>query len=427
VSWTASADVFVKEYIVEYKLNADSTWIFETTTRRTTADIFDLAPGDYDVRVKAVNTAGVSSSYTTITNQTVLGLTDDPADITGLSVVALNDQAHISWDLSPDLDVRHGGKIRFRHQSVTSDASWTSATDIGSAVAGHNTDKVLPLLAGTYMAKAVDSTGNESLNASSMIVTTVPNITKQNLITTIAEHPSFSGTKTGMDVVDGKLQFESADLIDARLTNIDTWTFFDSNSGLDTVGTYEFDGVDLGRVLTSRVTHNITFTTLLVGDYIDSRTTTMDAWGDFDNPPADLNLDLYVSTTNDAVAGSPTWSAWTKFRTGDFNCRGYKFKLDANSTDPDHQFELSALSIQIDMPDRVQGVKDITSGASTKSITYPDAFYDTNPSVGITANDMASGDYFTLANKSATGFDVTFYNSSDVAISKSFNWQAKGY
>ena len=428
VSWTASADVFVKEYIVEYKLNADSTWIFETTTRRTTADILDLAPGDYDVRVKAVNTVGVSSSYTTITSQTIQGLTANPADITGLSVVALNDQAHISWDLASDLDVKHGGKIRFRHSNVTDGtATWASSTDIGSAVAGHNTDTVLPLLAGTYMARAVDSTGNESLTEASHVITTVPNITKMNRILTVTENPSFTGTKTGLDTVDNILKFESTDLIDDRTANIDTWTFFDSNTGVDTTGVYEFDGADLGSILTSRVTHAISFTTFEVGDYIDSRTSLIDTWTDFDNPPADLNLDLYVSTTNDAVAGSPTWSAWSKFKTGDFTCRGYKFKLTASSADSDHQFNLSELSVDIDMPDRVQGAKDITSGAGVKSIVYSDSFYDSNPSVGITANDMASGDYFTIANKSATGFDVTFYNSSDTAVSKSFNWQARGY
>ena len=49
------------------------------------------------------------------------------------------------------------------------------------------------------------------------------------------------------------------------------------------------------------------------------------------------------------------------------------------------------------------------------------------PAVGITAQNMQSGDYFTLANVSATGFDVTFYNSSDTAIDRNFNYSAVGY
>ena len=428
VSWTASADIYVIEYVVEYKKSADSTWIHASTTRKTDADIFDLAPTDYDIRVKAINTLGVSSSYTTITNQTIQGLTANPADVTGLSVVAISGNAHITWDLHADLDVRHGGKIRFRHSNLTNgSANWASSTDIGAAVAGHNTDTTLPLAAGTYMARAVDSTDNESLSESSFVITTVPDIVAMNAVSTINEHPVFSGTKTGLDAADGVLKFESSILFDSRSGNVDTWTHWDSESGLDTSGVYEFDGVDLGSVMTSRVSHSMTFTTFQVGDYIDTRTANIDTWTDFDDPPADLNLDLYVATTNDDPSGSPTWGAWAKFKTADYTCRAYKFKLIADSTDADHQFNLSGLTITVDMPDRVQGEKDITSGAGVKSITYPSTFYDSNPSVGITANDMGTGDYFTVTNKTATGFDVTFYNSSATAVSRVFNYQARGY
>ncbi len=429
LSWTASADKFAMEYQVEYKLSADSTWIQAGSALggAVTHPINDIASGTYDFRVKQTNTIGVSSSYVTITNQVISGLTANPADITGLSVVALNNQAHISWDLATDLDVRHGGKVRFRHSSVSDGtATWESSTDIGAAVAGHNTDTALPLISGTYMARAVDSTGNESLGTASFAITTVPNITQMNLIHTVTCNPTFTGTLTGLDVADGKLKFESAENFDSRNTNIDSWTFFDSFSGVDVAGTYEFDGFDLGGVLTSRVTHNLTFTTFLIGDYLDSRSGNVDDYDDWDNQPADLNLDLYVATTNDQVSASPSWSNWTKFKTGDFTCRGYKFKLVVSSVDDDHQFNLSALSVTIDMPDRVQGVRNITSGTSTKSVTYPSAFYSI-PSLGITANNMATGDYFVIANEAVTGFDITFKNSGGSNVSRVFNYQSKGY
>jgi len=427
VSWTASVDSFVREYQVEYKLSSGSTYTqFKVDGTATTVDINDLATGTYDFRVKAINSMGVSSSYATLTSQAISGLTANPADVTGLSVIALNNQAHISWDLATDLDVRHGGKIRFRHSSVTSGANWANSTDIGAAVAGHNTETVLPLVSGTYMARAVDSTGNESLTETSFAITTIPDITPMNLVHTVTCHPTFTGTLTGLDVVDGVLKFESAVNIDSRDTNIDTWTFFDSFSGLDVAGVYEFDGFDLGGVLTSRVTHALTFTTFEVGDYLDSRSGNVDDYTDWDNPPADLNVDLYVATTNDQVSGSPTWGEWAKFKTGDFTCRGYKFKLTAASTDADHQFNVTALSIAIDMPDRMHGVRNITSGAGTKSVTYPSNFYAI-PSLGITAQSMGTGDYFEITNEATTGFDVTFKNSGGSAISKIFNYQSKGY
>ena len=430
LSWTASVDSFVQSYRAEYKLSSNSNYIqLEAVDSVTTSQsINDIAAGTYDFRVKAVNVLGASSPYLTITSQAILGLTANPADVTGLSVVALNNLANISWDLHPDLDVRHGGKIRFRHSNITDgSAQWTSSTDIGAAVAGHNTDTTLPLLAGTYLARAVDSTGNDSLTDTSFVITTVPNIVKLNSVSTLNVGPDFSGTLIGLDVVDGVLKFESVSDFDARTDLLDTWTFFDSyNTGVDQAGSFVFDGMDLGKVFTTRVTQNVTFTTFEIGDFIDSRSGNIDSYLDFDNPPADLNIDLFVATTLDEVSGTPTWTDFSKFKTGDFTARGFKFKLVASSTDSDHQFNVSALSISVDMPDRVQGVTDVVSGAGAKSVVFGDSFFAI-PSVGITANDMGSGDYFTVANKTITGFDVTFFNSSAVAVSRTFNYQARGY
>ena len=49
------------------------------------------------------------------------------------------------------------------------------------------------------------------------------------------------------------------------------------------------------------------------------------------------------------------------------------------------------------------------------------------PSVGITASNMASGDYFVLSNISSTGFTVHFKNSSNASIDRNFNYQAVGF
>ena len=78
------------------------------------------------------------------------------------------------------------------------------------------------------------------------------------------------------------------------------------------------------------------------------------------------------------------------------------------------------------MPDRTESERNITSGAGTKSVTYPDAFYAL-PTIALTGNDLASGDFFALSNEAVTGFDVVFKNSGGSDVSKIFNYQAKGY
>ena len=79
----------------------------------------------------------------------------------------------------------------------------------------------------------------------------------------------------------------------------------------------------------------------------------------------------------------------------------------------------------------------VSSGTGAKAITFANRFFTGTasllgtdsrlPSVGITAQNMQSGDYFTVSSVSATGFTVNFYNSSDTGVSRDFNWSVVGY
>jgi hypothetical protein len=88
---------------------------------------------------------------------------------------------------------------------------------------------------------------------------------------------------------------------------------------------------------------------------------------------------------------------------------------------------ISALSVTVDMPDRIFSGNDIVSGIGTKSITFTIPYYSSNYAVGITGQSMATGDYFLLTSKTINGFDVAFKNSSDTGISKTFDYISKGY
>ena len=79
------------------------------------------------------------------------------------------------------------------------------------------------------------------------------------------------------------------------------------------------------------------------------------------------------------------------------------------------------------MQDRIFSGNDIVSGTSTKSITFTNPFKTTNYAVGVTAQGMATGDYFTVSNKAITGVDVAFFNSSNTGVSKTFDFIAQGF
>ena len=88
---------------------------------------------------------------------------------------------------------------------------------------------------------------------------------------------------------------------------------------------------------------------------------------------------------------------------------------------------VSALSVTIDMEDRIQSANDVVSGIGTKTVAFTNAFKTVNYAVGVTGQGMATGDYFLVENKTINGFDVTFKNSSNTVISRTFDFIAKGF
>jgi hypothetical protein len=79
------------------------------------------------------------------------------------------------------------------------------------------------------------------------------------------------------------------------------------------------------------------------------------------------------------------------------------------------------------MPDRIFSGNDIVSGTGTFNVVFTNPFFSANYAVGITAQGMATGDFFLLTNKTINGFDVAFKNSSNTGISKTFDFLAKGH
>ena len=88
---------------------------------------------------------------------------------------------------------------------------------------------------------------------------------------------------------------------------------------------------------------------------------------------------------------------------------------------------ISALSVAIDMEDRIISGDDITSGVTTYSVSFSKPFKSTTYAIGITAQNMNTGDYYTITNKTSSGFDILFKDSTNSNISRDFDYIAKGY
>jgi hypothetical protein len=422
----ASLDNFVDYYQVEYKLSTDTDYLISGQVTGLFHRILNVKDGFiYNVRVRAFNTLGVSSTYTSAT-RTIVGGIAPPSDVTDFSCNIIGGDAHLSWQQITDLDLAY---YQIRYSTQTSGASWANSVSLVEKVARPATSVTVPARVGSYLIKAVDKNGNFSSNET-IIETNVLAIGNYNAVATQTESPTFTGTKTNVIVSDGTLRLDSSELFDSAIGNFDSGiSFFDSGVtayDLYSEGTYLFSTpIDIGAVYTSRVTASITQTSDNLDDLFDARTGDFDdAQSNFDgDTPANCNAHIEIALSNDNIS----YTTFRNFVVGDYTARYYKFRVTLRSFDLASTPVISALSVSIDMPDRIFSGNDIVSGTGTYNVVFTLPFYSNSYAVGITAQGLNTGDFFTISNKTVNGFDVAFKNSGNSGVTKTFDYLAKGY
>ena len=424
----ASPDNFIDFYQVEYKLSTDSDFIIYAQGSGLNHRVLNVIDQQtYDVRVKAVNSAGVSSTYVSAQRQ-IVGAIAPPSDVTDFSCNVSGQEAHLSWEAVSDLDLAYYN-LRFSEETDGT-ADWQNSVALVEKISRPATSISVPVRQGTYLIKAVDKLGNFSSNATA-IISNVTSAINFNNITTQAEHPTFGGTFTDTILIDGAIELDSTELFDGASGNFDDDAdrFFDqgaSNFDFVSSGNYEFANViDIGAKHTVRITASMTQTSDNPDDLFDGRTGDFDdASSNFDgDTPANCNAHLEIATSDDNV----TYTDFRGFVIGEYEARYLKFRVVLISRDNASTPVVSAVSVTVDMQDRIFSGNDIVSGTGTKSITFTKPFKTANFAIGVTAQGMATGDYFTVSNKAITGFDVAFFNSSNTGVSKTFDFIAKGF
>jgi hypothetical protein len=424
----ASPDSFIDFYQVEYKLSTDSDFIIYAQGSGLNHRVLNVIDQQtYDVRVKAVNSLGVSSSYVSAQRK-IVGAIEPPSDVTDFSCNILGQEAHLGWEQISDLDLAFYN-LRFS-EATDGTADWQNSVALVEKVSRPATSISVPARAGTYLIKAVDKLGNFSSNATA-VISNVTSVTNFNNITTQSEHPTFAGTNTNTVISDNAIELDSSELFDAASGDFDdeTTRFFDSgvaNADFVSSGNYEFANViDIGAKHTARITASLTQTSDNPDDLFDNRS------GNFDSAPsnfdgdvaANCNAHIEIATSDD----NTTYTAFRTFVIGEYTARYFKFRVVLISRDNASTPVVSAVTVTIDMQDRIFSGNDIVSGAGTKTVTFTNPFKTVNYAVGITGENMATGDFFVVENKTINGFDVTFKNSSNSAVSRTFDFIAKGF
>lgn len=329
VSWAASDDAFVQSYQVEYRPQGSPQYIVAGQTDALQFEIFDVPIGTHSFRVKARSRWG-ESEYV-FRSQEIYGLLAAPTEPQNLTISSIGGLAILRWTQHPDLDVRIGGEIMFRHSNLLTGASWSESVSIGEAVPGSDTVAILPLKEGTYLAKAVDSSGVRSA-AAAMVTTRGGTVLAFANITSISEHSTFSGTHDNTTVVSNTLRLDEVGGV------------------VEESGTYTFaGGIDLGMVTRVRLSTEITAIVIDNTDLIDSRTGNIDDWEDWDgSASAAADAVVYVRETDDDPSGSPTWSDWQRLDVAEYRARAFQFQCRLSTIDPAYNIHVSVLTVNAD-------------------------------------------------------------------------------
>jgi len=425
----STSNIQVTDFEVEAKQSTEDTFVSMGKNSTTRFELLNVVDGAiYNVRARALSRFAVSP-YTTV-NHTVVGKTAKPANVTNLSINIVNTDAHLSWTPVADLDLSH---YRIRHsRDTTTSATYSSAVDLITKVSRPANTAVVPAMTGTYFIKAIDKLGNESVDSNNSVAL-IENIKNINLVATSTQDPSFLGSKNGTAISDNALVLGTTVLFDSGAGQFDgTAGTFDGGGGtVASTGTYDFNNyIDVGGVYTNRVTANIIVQREDYGQQFDDATGQFDdKEGDFDGEPNEFgttNVELQISTTSSNPATATDWTDFRKFFVGDFKARGLRFKTILTTLDSGASPKVTGLSVTVDMPDRMTADTNIVSGTSSKVVPFTPNFKQLQ-GVGISASNLASGDYYVITNKSVSGFTITFYNSSNSVINRTFDYVAKGF
>ena len=426
----------VDTFRVEYRLD-NNNWS-QVETSSPSVRLTGLKAGTLYVQIRSMNGLGKLSSAATA--QFILaGKTAPPGDVQNLTIEPISaNSARLRWDQTVDLDVKTGGKIYIRHTNLTDGSgTWSNSVDLIPAKAGAATEAIVPLIEGEILVKFEDDGGRQSLNETSVIVD-FPDALGYLVVDARREDqdtPPFQGAKTDVFYSD---EFDALTLagdgsFDA-ISDLDLVTNLDFLGNILTEGEYAFAStLDLGAIYALDLKRYFVTRGFYPTDTIDARFDLIDSWTDFDGGVIDqVNARLLLRSTEDNPSGTPTWSGWQEFVNGTFRGRAFQFKAQLESRNASQSILVDALGYEATFQRRTdQSTATIASGAAAKAVTFDYPFYTKGgtvfPTIGILAQNMASGDYYQVTSISGTGFTVTFRNSAGTAVDRNFTYSATGY
>ena len=456
----ASTDLFVDNYEVQIKqtLDPDGNAVSDDFREIAVGKILQyqhlnvIDGATYQVRVRAVNTIGSKSTFIS-TTRAIVGGVEPPSNVEDFAV-ELHGQDHLKLTWTPptansDLDISF---YEIRFQNVTTGANWINSTNLVRCPRRKCDNAIVPARVGSYLIKAVDKNGNSSAEAT-IVTTNISAIQAYKQVSTFTETPN---VLTALDQMDTSFPLTvkidpSGDTILSldNVTNFDdTVGNFDSvegdfelggtdttsnpnfnNTNRDTKGFYNFiNSFSLTQIFDGNIEPSLTLDSENPYDFFDSGRGALlfdEAKAPFDGTEqlhAFHRVQIATSTTS--LADCTNFQDITQSAT--FKFKFAKFRLKLSNDDNQTSSNVKQIDIKLNMEERTFAESNLATSSGSKTVTFTNPFFEV-PAIGVSAQNMATGDVFTISSKTVNGFTIAFANSSGGAVDRTFDYIAKGF
>lgn len=320
---------------------------------------------------------------------------------------------YLTW-LPPDAPDIGGYVLKYTPDLVAPD--WDHATVETHLIPHDSVGMEINARIGSYLIKTIDTSGNLSTDAA-LVRTTIPALEGLNVIEHIDEHPLFDGTHNQTAKVGAAI----------RLATTGAQYF--------ATGTYNVHNlVDIGQIANARISAQVIANGVdLGGGDVDSQAWNVEiqvrtanalvVMADW-HPPAYPNNLASVDPLADHSA--TTWSGWQRLTAGNYTGRHFQFRAVLTTDNVDISPNITALSISVDMEDRIISGHDLHSTIGGGRHLFDPPFINV-PAIAITGEYMAQSDYFVLTNITQDGFDLEFFSGGHHSIEARYDFIAKGY
>lgn len=414
-TWQAPTDAFVRVCELQYKQSAASDWIAGPVTDSAFGFAYLNAVADavnYDVRARFRNSVGVRSAWTTVTAHTVVGKTEPPATVAGLTLAG----NVLTWPGVADIDLA-GYRIRFQYGANT---EWGTANAIHAGLVTESPYTLLIVPPGqvTIMVRAVDTSGNESA-ASAYVITDFGDTPVANVVESRDYRALvWPGDITGATISGGNIVADQPDLfykVDAsNFYGADTAAFYNTNyAGLEWISTgWTPTLAAAGSAMT------IAWTLTGEAQAVQYRPTGPSLFYGAD-------LDYFYGADAEAFyAAAGAWQTWPGSLVASNEEIQFRVATSAGLT----AGLLSAFVVSIDVPDKVLSLNGVAIGSGGSRLSGAVGEFNVIQNIqltlqgGSTAMKLEASDY-----NNAAGPLVDAKNSSGTGVAATIDVFLQGY